>query len=228
VGSLLTGHSDVAIAHELDALLHLNNIVHRYQLYSLLIQRDQFFTDAGRDWNFYNYSVPDLDQASYRNLRVIGDKKGGASTRTLAEKPELLDRLREIIEEDLRVIQVIRHPYDNIGSLSKTGRAKTVEEGIDIYFDHARGVDGISDALENDELFRVYHEDVIEDPKTSISKLCEFLGVTASDEYIRHSDEFVFDSPSLSRKHANWSDSAKETVRMNAMNHSWLDHYQFD
>lgn len=228
VGSLLTGHPDMAISHELDALAHLGQVYHRYQLYSLILQRDHTFTESGRNWNYYSYHVPELQQGEYRDLRVIGDKKGGTSTRQLTAHPDLLGGLRRLIREDLRVIHVVRHPFDNIGSMCRTGRADTVEEGIDIYFKHAEGVKGIKRRLSGDELFELTHEEFVESPARRLSALCDYLGVDAPAGYLDACSAFVFDSPSRSREHADWSPQAKEAVEERAAAFDWLSGYRFD
>jgi len=48
-------------------------------------------------WWGYDSRCRDRWQGRYRQLRGIGDKKGGRSARRLQADPELLDRLRKLV-----------------------------------------------------------------------------------------------------------------------------------
>ena len=57
---------------------------------------------------------------------MIGDKKGGKSTLRLGERPELLDRLAATVAVPVKIIQVVRNPYDNIATMHRRApRAST-------------------------------------------------------------------------------------------------------
>src|SRR5829696_1667506 len=81
IGSLLNAHPDMVVAHELNALRYVQAGFSRLQLFSLLLVSDRKFEAHGRTWGRYEYRVPGQWQGRWRRLRVIGDKKGGASTR---------------------------------------------------------------------------------------------------------------------------------------------------
>ena len=50
---------------------------------------------------------------------VIGDKKGGGTTKMLAQDSTLLKRLERIVEMPVDLIHVIRDPYDNISTMAR-------------------------------------------------------------------------------------------------------------
>ena len=93
VGSLLDAHPDIIIAHELDALRYVELGLTRDQIYSLILERSRQFTESGRVWSEYQYAVPNQSNGKYRELKVIGDKKGGITSLKLNENPMLLSRL---------------------------------------------------------------------------------------------------------------------------------------
>jgi hypothetical protein len=93
VGSLLTAHPAMVIAHELNALRYLQAGFNRDQIFGLILDRDAVFTQRGRRWGDYSYVVPGQWQGRFDRLRVIGDKKGYQSTLQLARNPKLLNRL---------------------------------------------------------------------------------------------------------------------------------------
>lgn len=230
VGSLLNGHSKMVISHELDALRLLDRAqvpISRNQLFSTILQRDAEFTGLGREWEKYSYDIPDTDQGEFDRLQVIGDKKGAASTRRLGHSPELLGALRETVSVPLRVVHVVRNPFDTIASrrkLKETWQAYGVEK----FFANADNVELISEMLDEDELFRLHHEDLISDTAGVVSDLCTFLGVEASDRYLSACDEFVFDSPKQTRNEIGWSDEEIDRIERKSQDYDWLAQYTFD
>ncbi len=165
VGSLLNGHPGMVISHELDALRLLDRArvpVTQNQLFAAILQRDAEFTELGREWTKYSYDIPDTDQGEFDRLRVIGDKKGGASTRRLGYSPELLGTLRETISVPLRVIHVVRNSFDTIASRRKM-KEVWADYGIEKYFANADNVELVAEMLKDDELLRIHHEDLIAD-----------------------------------------------------------------
>jgi hypothetical protein len=230
VGSLLNGHSEMVISHELDALRLLDRAtipVTRDQLFSAILQRDAEFTGLGREWSNYSYDIPNTVQGEFDRLRIIGDKKGGATTRRLGQHPELLGELRETVSVPLKVVHVVRNPYDTIASRRQL-KEIWQEYGIEKYFANADNVELVSEMLDEDELFRMYHEDLIADTAGVMADLCEFIGVEADEEYLSACDEFVFDSPTLTRNEIEWTDEDIERIEQKSQNYDWLDHYSFE
>ena len=230
VGSLLNGHNEMVISHELDAFQLLDRAVvpvTRDQLFSAVLQRDAEFTGLGREWTRYSYDVPGTHQGEFDTLRVIGDKKGAASTRRLGTSPELLGELRETVSVPIRVIHVVRNPFDTIASRRK--RKETWKEyGVEKYFANADHVELVEEMLDDDELFRMSHEDLIDDTAGVMSDLCSFLGVEASEAYLSACDEFVFDSPTQTREEFEWSDDEIERIERKSQAYEWLSQYAFD
>ena len=97
-----------------------------------------------------------------------------------------------------------------------------------IFFSHASGVRKIKRILEDNELVEFSHEVFIEDPERYLAKFCESFGVVASEDYLNECEEFVFDSPSRSREHADWSEEAKAEVAARVSEFDWLEDYRFD
>jgi hypothetical protein len=230
VGSLLNGHREMVVSHELDALRLLDRAkvpVTRDQLFSAILQRNAEFTGLGREWEKYSYDIPGTTQEDFDRLRIIGDKKGAASTRRLGTSPELLGDLRETVSVPIRAVHVVRNPFDTIASrrkLKETWR----EYGIEKYFANADNVELISEMLDADELFRLHHEDLIDDTAGVLSDLCDFVGVEADEDYLTACDDFVFDSPKHTREEIDWTDEEIERISTKSQQYDWLSHYTFD
>ena len=102
VGALLDAHPEIVIAHELDVLRQLRAGADKYELLDLLLRKAERFAEQGSMWSGFSFAVPGQWQGKYRKLRVIGDKKGGGSSRALAEDPDLLGRLRATLDLEMR------------------------------------------------------------------------------------------------------------------------------
>ena len=230
VGSLLNGHHEMVVSHELDALRLLDRAqvpLSRTQLFSAILQRDAEFTSLGREWEKYSYDIPGTVQGEFDRLQVIGDKKGAASTRRLGHSPELLGDLRETVSVPLRAVHVVRNPFDTIASRRKL-KDTWKEYGVEKYFANADNVELISEMLGEDELLRLHYEDLVTDTAGVLSGLFAFLGVEADNAYLSACDDFVFDSPKRTRKEIEWSDDEIERIDRKNRDYDWLAQYTFD
>jgi hypothetical protein len=67
-----------------------------------------------------SYAVPGQWQGTYQDkLEIIGDKKGGTTSAILANKPEELDRVRDLVKVPIKLVHVIRNPFDAIATHTK-------------------------------------------------------------------------------------------------------------
>ena len=226
VGSLLDAHIDVAISHELDALRYLRAGFSREQIFSLILHRDKEFTGKGREWTGYDYNVPGLWQGRYRTLKVIGDKKGGGTARHLIAKPDIIDDLRKTVRLPLRLVHIVRHPLDNIAThFRKKKPQQTMQEAIDDYFRRADANYRTKNKVSSEEWIDMTHEQIIEDPKENINKLCNFIGVEADSKYLEACASKVFKSPSRSRDRITWEQKYVDQVAERSRDYPFLKDY---
>ena len=227
VGSLLDAHPDAVIAHELDAVRLVQARFPRSLLFSLILHHDAEFTAAGRQWTQYNYTVPNQWQGRHRRLRVIGDKKGGVTTLRLAEEPHLLDRLRRTVRVPLRLVHVVRNPFDNVATMARRRPDRSIDLALDQYLHQARTVARLRPRLDPAELVDVRHEDLIADPPATLRLLCDFLDLDVADDYLRDCASIVRDAPHRSREAAQWPDGAVGRIEEACASLPALDTYAF-
>ncbi|MGQ0745109.1 MAG: sulfotransferase [Acidimicrobiales bacterium] len=218
VGSLIDAHPDAVVAHELDALRLVGAGFSRSQVFSLILANSQAHGPARQ--HVYDYSVPDQWQGRYRRLLVIGDKKGGRSTRRLAESPRLLDRLARLTRLPIRYVHVIRNPWDNIatmklrseqpggvgpgpGSAGIKGGA-SLARTIDTYTLLCATVEGVMERVGPAAVFNLRHEDLLADPRGRLGALTGFLGLDPSEEYLAACAGILFESPNQTRHRIEW------------------------
>jgi len=229
VGALLDAHPDAVIAHELDALALIRKGFNREQIYRRLIRNSRHFAESGREWRGYEYAVTDEWQGRFRKLRVIGDKKGGGSTRTLASEPELLDRLRETVGVEMRLIHVIRNPYDNISTMFQ-GRSgdQSLEAVTKRYIALCDTNKNIKNRLNENAILDLRHEALVEDPESSLRELCWFLNLECEGDYLKHCASVVSTTPHKSRYEIEWTPDALAMIRDSVEEYGFLRGYSFE
>ena len=228
VGSLLDAHPDIVIAHELDALGYLEAGFSAAQIYSLILERDRTFTAAGREWSGYSYVVGGQWQGRVRTLRVIGDKKGGASTRRLRDRPELLARLQAAVGIPLKILHVVRNPYDKIATILRRGQQPTLGACIEWYFMLCDTESRVIREIGDNAVKTIRYESLVAQPDRSIEAMCHFLGVECGADYVTCCADLVWKAARKTRSAADWTlvEIGDVARRMKRFPH--LAGYEFD
>ena len=201
------------------------DLVGRDLLYSLILRRVREFNATGRVWTGYDYTVPGQAQGRFDKLLVIGDKRGGGTTKRLRSHPELLDRLERLVGVGVpvRMVHVIRDPFDTIASMHRRGR-QPLSASIDRFFDlcdtnasiRARRPEAVTD---------VRLEDLVAEPGEVVRRLVDFLGLDASPDYLAACAAVVFDAPRRARTAVEWSERQVADVQARMQAHDFLRGY---
>jgi hypothetical protein len=226
LGALVNAHPDAVISHELNAAPLIVSGVARDEIYARILARAAWFNLRGNTSN-YSYQVANQWQGRFRSLRVVGDKRGGAVTRCLAEHPDLLDRTRALVGVPLRLVHVVRNPFDNIAAISIWNEL-SLADSIDFYFDHCRTTARLGDLCRPGELLTLRHEEVVRSPAAYLEELCRFLGLETDVGYVDDCRRIVFGAPTYTRQKIAWSASLVCEVERRARAHRFLDGYEFD
>jgi hypothetical protein len=229
VGSLLDAHPNAIIAHELGMLDFIQIGCNKSQIYYLLLENSHAFATEGRAWTGYSYQVPNQWQGRFKRLQIIGDKKGASTTKNLRDKPELLQLLRKRINTPIKFIHVIRNPYDNIATMTKRpGADFALDEKIQGYFSLCGTVANLKTQVPDADILDLRHEDFIADPKSCLSRLCHFLGLEVSNDYLDDCASIIFKTPHQSRHKLQWSAAAIDLVKRKIDNFAFLEGYSFE
>jgi hypothetical protein len=227
VGSLLNAHHNTVIGNELDAVRYVRPGITRRQLFTMIVRQDRQFIEAGTRWTGYDYAVPGQWQGSFDRLEVIGDKKSGITSLRLARSPALLDRLRRKTAVPLRFIHHARNPYDNIATIAKRNRVG-VEDAAEHYFRRIQAASEVAARLSADEIIETRHEEFLAHPQTVLLRLLDFLGLSATPDYLEACARLVQPAPRLTRSEAKWTSAAVEMVARRAAAYPILSRYRFD
>jgi hypothetical protein len=225
VGSLLDAHRHAVIGLELDVLRYVRFGFNRAQIFLLLAENAQQQAKRGRQWTGYSYHVPNQWQGRAEQIRVIGDKRGGETSRRLARDFGLLERLRRAVGLPLKVVHVVRDPYDNIATMCLRGDAPDLDHAIDAYFRMADTVECVQQHLGSSGFISIHHEDIVVRPVEELSRLCDFVGLRADNNYLKDCASIIFKSPNRSRAKVGWTTAQRTRVAQQCLLRQWLARY---
>lgn len=227
IGSLLNAHRNVVISHELDVLRYVAAGFTRIQIFAMILDADRRFGERGRKWSQFDYAIPGEWQGRSEQLRVIGDKKGGRTTEVLRDEPALLDRLRDRTRARLKVLHVVRNPFDNIATMSRySGQPLQVEVGR---YESAVETNGsVLARLGPDESLTLRHEDLVAEPHATLRRVLGFLGVPAPEDFVDHCAGIVFPRPRRSSQAVDWAPADVARLQELAVRVPFLSGYAFN
>jgi hypothetical protein len=228
IGSLLDAHEHAIVAHELDALGAVEEGVSEKQLFFQLLARSRWFQRRGAKWSGYRYAVPSQYKGEFTSLKVIGDKKGGESTKHLRRNPDLLRRLWQVVGRPIHVLHVKRHPLDNISTLARKDYDGDLDAAIDHYFRDCTTVRAVKEQRAVQDWMNwhdLIQEEFIEDTQSCLAQICDVLQLPITDDYLDDCAEVVFDRPSRSRKKVSYSEAQLDQIRTRMASFPSLEPY---
>ena len=174
IGALLDAHPEVAISNEMNVpKLILDHDLNEETLQKLVLSHTlnhSLWVNTG-----YKYHVENAYQGKTRFPKVLGDKKGGGSTRIIRNNPWVLDRLHEIFADKLKFINVVRNPKDNIAAFAHYwGDTEVTQKHVDRYLENLETTTEIEKRFPN-HFFRLEHSDFIENPVNEYMKILHFF-----------------------------------------------------
>ncbi|PHI20306.1 sulfotransferase family protein [Lewinellaceae bacterium SD302] len=238
VGSLLDAHPEMVIAHEMDSMHYFQAAYQRSQIDYLLLDNSRKFTEEGRQWMGYNYQVPGQWQGKYRQLKVLGDKSGGRSARRILHAKNfepLRDMIAKLGDRELVFLHIIRNPYDNITTMmkrtnkrkGKTEQPENLLKKIDHFFQHSAGIQKLYDLGEY-RIISVHHEVLVSDTANELRRICNALGLEASQEYLDACAGVVWAKPKKTRHGSDlWSAEMIDLVSREMQSFPWFERYSY-
>jgi len=231
VGSLLNAHRHALIAHELNVLNYVRRGYSAFQIFDLIRRREAWFAGLGRSWSGYDYAVPNQWQGRWDEIRVIGDKRGGGTTGTLRTNPHLLAQLEAKLAAELRLVHVVRNPYDVVSTAYRRKSARrniTVERSLAAFTRQCSTNARVMAEVGNDRVLTLRHEDLIRAPEAEVRRLCAFFGLDAPEDYVRDCASIVFSQPRQTRHLLEWQPEHRTHLEELIAQHSFLEGYSFE
>jgi len=229
-GQLLNAHPEVVVAYELDAVRWLRNGANRDQLFSLIIDRDRDYCEHGMSAGDagYRYAIEGQWQGRFSQLRVIGDKEAAVTTSAFGTRPQFLDLLRTTVGVPIRCVCVIRNSFDTAMTMAFRNQGGDLVKGVAAFVERAEQLARTRELLAPDELIDIRYESLLDDPKHELERLCAFIGVEPSPEYLDACAAIVYPSPKRTRDDLEWPPELKAAVEHAIATHSFISGYTFD
>ena len=236
-GALVNSHRHAVISQELNLVQYLRKGEDRDQLFTRILLRDQRF---GRRlhwrWSGYDYHIPGQWQGRFEQLRVIGDKDAGCTTRLMGGRPHLLDRLRNVVSCEVRFICVTRNPFDNIATMYRRkarGRPGTrmkpltLEATVERYFQNCAYNRALRERIEPRNFYVYHHEKMISEPRVQLAALCRYLELDCPDDYLEACAGTLYPSARQSRHDIEWPEPVIRDVESRIKEFDFLEGYTY-
>lgn len=235
VGALLNAHPNVVMSNELNALRQLRSGLSDIELFRAIyfISRRQA-RRGSKGGGGYSYHVPGQWQGRHEKIFVIGDRKAGGTAFEIASDPYLLDTLETKVRLGKKFVHVARNPFDNIATtfrktLPKAGEAPHhhLKREINNYFGRCEAIKLVQARFGITSICYVRHEMLSQRPAEQLRRLCQFLEVPCSEDYLAGCAAIVRTSPNMTRFSVDWPSDLKQTVTERIKFYPWLEGYSF-
>lgn len=231
IGGLLDAHPNIIISDEANALQYVETGLKRDQLFHILLRNSKRELMKGRvtarRLTPYSFLVPDQWQGNYSKLIAIGDSTAAKTTQNLAANPELIRDLEVLMNGiQVKVIQVIRNPFDPISIMMIRGK-RTFDNAMNHYFKDCKTLVDVRKELNTDNLYSIRYEDFVKSPAAELSNLCKFLGLVVTDEYLDGCTSILSETPDQSRHLVKWKQDWIENVHDKILQFDYLAGYTF-
>ena len=225
VGFLIDAHPNAVVASQTNVFRYLGHGFSARQSFYCILENSRKVARLGRQWRPYSYAVPNQWQGRFDRLRVMGDCTGLSRVR---KDLSLLTKIREKIPGvELKLIHVIRNPYDNISTMTRVRRAQLAPT-IEVYFSMCKIVEQIKRQVGPGVIYDLKHENLVSDPQNTLRDLCRFLNLTAEPRYYEDCASIIFKSPHKTRGDITWTPEAIESVRQQASQFPFLRDYTYE
>ena len=187
-------------------------------------------------------------QGRFSSLKVIGDKAGGSTSRVYRDHPKLFlqiyHSLVDIVRVPIRVVHVVRNPYDMIAtrllyrmssikrqkaqfnSTNKMKNDKVIYQAFQGLFGEVKAVRDMIKAC-NLTVLEVHSEDFIHNPKKEMKSVCEFLGLSCSESYLKMCEQATYKHVSRTRDSVEWTTQIKELIETRMLQLPFFKRYSF-
>lgn len=231
LGALLDAHPHVAMSDELDVLEYMSIGFRIDEIFHLIERSARREAMKGRvtarRLTPYSFEVPGQWQGRTAGLRVMGDTKAGITTQRLGADPLALERLRQLSDGTrVRLIHVVRNPFDPMSLMRIRGK-RSFEGAVERYFENCRILDDIHRTTDPTDIEIVRYEDLVVDTPGTLDRVCDFLGVTPTADYIAACASII-GNPRHERTRVQWSDTEIAYVLDRMAEFDFLTGYTFD
>jgi hypothetical protein len=227
VGSTIDAHSNAFISHRLDSLKYLQAGQTLPEVFYLIYKNSQRFAKTQRKLTAYRYPVANGWQGRADKLQVIGDQEGRWTSLRLMDNTHQLREQLEPSNIGLRLINVVRNPYDNIATWSMRS-GMSLQKSTETYFGFCRNVEAIRQQSSEHEFLRIYHERFVDDFPEQFHRIFQFLNMEADDDLLQGCQTMVYKKSHISRHKVKWNTVLLDRIATALAKYPYLSGYNFN
>jgi len=193
----------------------------------------------------YGYAVPNQWQGNYDGyIEVIGDKSGAFTAGAMLQEDavDAVRLLEKVSGAKVKFVHVVRNPFDNLATMTleqagvnkrdgphqtKVNSPDVLNDQIKRYFHWAAGCNKARMAFPG-QVIDIPSMEVVKHPADTLRKICAFLEITCSEDYIQDCGNTVDPVPSITRDFVVWTDKQKQSVYEQMKHFSFFDNYSYD
>lgn len=226
VGSIIDAHPNALISHRLDSLKYLQAGHTLQEIFYLIFKNSQRFAKTGRKLTAYSYAVANSWQGRTDKLQVIGDQEGKWTALRLLNNTDRLHEQLEQLNVGLRLISVVRNPYDNIATWSiRSGMS--LQKSANAYFTICQKIEAISQQHSQHEFLRIYHERFVEDFSAEFHRIFQFLNMEVNDALLQDCQTMLYKKCHNSRHFVKWNAALLNNIDTEMARYPYLSCYNF-
>ena len=249
IGFFLNAHPNIVMTDEaeLKTFLQINDRYvelpnWQYKLFNFLLKIDRYrylswkisFDKNKLEHNRRGYPreeryvyITGQYQGRFQKLHVIGNKNSARDINILANT-SFLKNLRSKLEDNkisLKFILITRDLYDTVASAAQQWYDGSMDEAIESISEVCEWNQKILEQIDSNDVFICRNEDLIANPKLQITRLCDFLKVSTSADYINACASRVVNKPTKSEFKPEWSNQHKEKINSLIKKYDFLSSY---
>ena len=205
-------YPNVDILYEADDLNAVFNYILEVDYQRLQNKKKEKIYNTGKRSHRY-VVVPNQYQGCFKKLKVIGVKHSDMNTNILSNS-DLLSNLKNKLGKrgiTLKFILTIRNPYDMVATASHLTK-QNLEKCIKKYTHLCDKNMKLLQQIDPKDIFICRHEDTLKDPNGQLTKLCNFLQVPVTPNYLDACASQVVRKLHKSRLETNWPEEQKQEV----------------
>ena len=232
LGDLIDAHPNALCAQEYNLckyfILHQERHEERRRAFLNEVQRN---SNPSRT----KYVVKGQWQNQYKELYALGACAAGKTSEQLRGSIDLLKKINAFTNLPIKLIHVVRNPFDMITTKILKRPNKDLPLWIHIFHERARWVAQIEQELQEDttnniSLLRLRQEDFINNTEGTLKKACDYLELSSDKDYLNACSDIVFKKPRQTRYkiEEQWTSELKDKLLEGIKEYDYLSHYTFD
>ena len=236
--------------------MHLNNRQRLYTVLYNNSYRNAYtsrgWRSSRRVHKGYTLDVSGGWQGRFTKLKVIGDKSGGQASKRYKNSPAMFvdayHQLQKTVGVPVRAIHVVRNPYDMISTevlywrsnfnrphlikLNATEEHKYSNiKSLAFHIDRTLALMKSAQTMIRDcnlTVLEIHNVDFVHNPRDTMQRVCDFLDLECSEDYLQLSSNKAYTSVSRTRLLVEWPNNQRKRVFAEMHKYPSFKQYTFE